>query len=93
MGQITHTQKVGHSRHFYTGSPLILSTAETLDGPRIDHSLGPDLLAGQSPQIIVPAQHWQAARPTGAYALVGCTVSPGFQFSGFTLAPPDTEIS
>ncbi|MEO0765019.1 MAG: cupin domain-containing protein, partial [Pseudomonadota bacterium] len=45
-----------------------------------------------APQIIVPEGHWQAARSTGAYTLVSCTVSPGFQFEGFTLAPPGFEI-
>jgi len=42
--------------------------------------------------LIVPPQWWQAARSTGDWTLVGCTVSPGFQFDGFTLAPPDFEI-
>jgi uncharacterized protein len=93
-GETSHWHRVDATEiwHFYAGSPLILSTAKTLDGPRTDHTLGPDALASQSPQIIVPANHWQTARPTGAYALVGCTVSPGFRFSDFTLAPPETSI-
>ena len=49
--------------------------------------LGPDIAAGQRPQAIVPAGHWQAARPLGAWALVSCVVAPGFDFDGFTLAP------
>lgn len=72
--------------HFYAGAPLILSLAPTLDGPASDHMLGPDLVAGQAPQIIVPQDHWQMARTTGDWTLVGCTVSPGFEFAGFTLA-------
>lgn len=78
--------------HFYAGSPLVLSMAATARGPRQDHVLGADLAGGQSPQIIVPKHHWQAARTTGDYTLVGCTVSPGFRFEGFELAPPGFDI-
>ena len=53
--------------------------------------LGPDLAAGQRPQILVPSGHWQSARPLGAYALVGCTVSPAFEFAGFEMAPEGWE--
>ena len=51
--------------------------------------LGPDLRAGQVPQGIVPARYWQAAESLGAWTLVSCSVAPGFQFSGFELAPED----
>lgn len=78
--------------HHYAGAPLILSIAATDDGPARDHVLGPDLFAGQSPQLIVPPQHWQAARSNGDWTLVGCTVSPGFRFDGFTLAAPGFDI-
>ena len=53
------------------------------------HHLGKDLSAGQRPQIVVPAGHWQSATSLGAWTLVGCTVAPGFAFSGFEMAPPD----
>ncbi len=65
--------------------------AETDQGPKTDHLLTPDLKQGR-PQLIVPKDHWQAARTTGDYTLVSCTVSPGFQFDGFTLAPPGFDI-
>ena len=74
------------------GDPLILSLAETDRGPATDHMLGPDLASGQAPQIIVPSHHWQMARPTGAWTLAGCTVSPGFDFAHFDLAPPGFDI-
>lgn len=76
---------------YHTGAPLILSMAETEAGPAKDHVLTPDLTQG-APQIIVPENHWQAATTTGAYTLVSCTVSPGFTFEGFTLAPPGMNI-
>jgi len=78
--------------HYYAGAPLILSLSETAQGPARDHLLGPDLLKDQAPQLIVPTQHWQAARSTGDYTLVGCTVSPGFQFDGFKMMPQGVEI-
>lgn len=77
---------------FHAGAPLVLSISATDQGPATDHTLGPDILAGHSPQCIVPPHHWQAARTTGDWSLVSCTVSPGFQFSGFTLAPPGFDI-
>ncbi len=78
--------------HFHAGAPLILSIAAEARGPARDLLLGPDVLAGQSVQGIVPPFHWQAARTTGDYSLVGCTVSPGFRFEGFELAPPGFDI-
>jgi predicted cupin superfamily sugar epimerase len=78
--------------HYYAGAPLVLSLALSLDGPATDHMLGPDLAAGQLPQAIVPEGHWQMAATTGDWTLVGCTVSPGFEFAGFTLAAPQVDI-
>ncbi len=49
--------------------------------------LGPDVLAGQHPQLVVPPGQWQTAASLGAWTLVGCTVAPGFRFEGFELAP------
>ena len=43
------------------------------------------LVEGRKPVHAVPAGHWQAARPLGAYALVACTVAPGFEFADFNL--------
>jgi len=89
-GEVSHWHRVDSAEiwHFYRGEPLELSLSP--DGRRIEkHILGPDLESGQAPQIIVPGHVWQAARPLGAWTLLGCTVSPGFEFSGFELAAPD----
>jgi uncharacterized protein len=90
-GQRSHWHRVDATEiwHFYVGEPLELSISDTDEGPTRRVLLGPDLAAGQVPQCIVRAGAWQAATPTGAWALVGCTVSPGFSFEGFELAPPD----
>ena len=76
---------------YHAGAPLTLSIAETEAGPARDHLLTPDLALG-APQIIVAENHWQSAQSMGDYTLVSCTVSPGFRFEGFTLAPPGFDI-
>ncbi len=74
--------------HYHAGAPLKLGIAAPDQKPRFQR-LGPHILAGEKPQIIVPANHWQAAESLGDWTLVGCTVTPGFEFSSFELAPPD----
>jgi predicted cupin superfamily sugar epimerase len=93
-GERSHWHRVDAAEiwHFHAGAPLVLSMASDAAGPARAHVLGPDLGAGQRPQVIVPAHHWQAATSTGDWTLVGCTVSPGFRFEGFELAPPDFDI-
>jgi predicted cupin superfamily sugar epimerase len=73
--------------HFHAGAPLQLritggATVTTL-------TLGADLRAGEVPQAVVAAGEWQAAASLGDWTLVSCTVAPGFEFSGFELAPKD----
>lgn len=76
--------------HYYAGSPLEL-LIEGGDGRIEPVILGADLPRGERPQQVVPAHRWQSARSLGAWTLVGCTVSPGFEFSGFELAPEGWE--
>jgi predicted cupin superfamily sugar epimerase len=76
---------------YHAGAPLVLSLAEAEVAD--DLTLGPDVLAGQAVQIVVPAGWWQAARSTGGWTLVSCTVSPGFRFEGFELAPSGFDIA
>jgi uncharacterized protein len=89
-GERSHWHKVDATEiwHFYAGDPLELSLAGSDSDKPVSHVLGPELAAGQKPQVVAPPQHWQAARSLGAWTLVGCTVSPGFEFSGFTMAAP-----
>ena len=73
---------------YHAGAPLALSVS--VDVSRVVTStLGVDLAAGEQPQAVVPARAWQSARSLGAWTLVTCVVAPGFEFGGFTLAPPD----
>ena len=79
--------------HFYSGAPLKLRVSETETGPVKSLVLGSDLTVGEVPQGIVPKNAWQSAETTGAWTLVGCTVSPGFRFEGFELAPDGFDIT
>jgi predicted cupin superfamily sugar epimerase len=74
--------------HHYSGAPLRLSLSD--DGARAEHRiLGTNLKAGERPQIVIPKHCWQAAESLGAWTLIGCTVAPGFEFSGFEMAAKD----
>jgi predicted cupin superfamily sugar epimerase len=73
--------------HHYAGDALELHAfAET---QHTCHRLGRDLSAGERPMAVIAAGVWQAARvpegPIHGYALVGCTVAPGFDFADFEL--------
>jgi len=70
--------------HWYAGSALELYVLD--NGVTRIERIGNDFGAGQRPQGIVPAHAWQKAEPVGGWVLVGCTVSPGFEFDGFKLA-------
>ena len=62
--------------HFYEGDALELLTRDSITRLDADHRVH-----------VVRAHEWQAARPLGAYALVGCTVGPGFEFDDFEMKP------
>ncbi len=74
------------------GAPLLLTTSP--DGHEaVARRLGPDLAAGETPQLLVARGHWQTAtsldaNDVGAWSLAGCMVAPAFAFAGFELAPP-----
>jgi len=77
--------------HYYAGGPIELTLATTDQGPVTCHLLGQDIAAGHEPQVVIPPGTWQTARPIDGYTLVGCTVSPGFEYSGWELAPEGWE--
>ena len=74
----------------HRGGPLRLWSGGDGDEPAAasEQLLGPDVASGQHPQLLVPAGHWQAARPVDEAVLVSCVVVPGFDFADFTLAGP-----
>ena len=79
--------------HFYFGQTLIIQVV-LLNGRLVTVKLGQNISEGDVFQYVVPAGSWFAAEPaTGTdYALVGCTVAPGFDFNDFVLANP-VELS
>jgi uncharacterized protein len=89
-GERSHWHRVDAAEiwHFYAGAPLRLEIADTSEGPVRQLQLGPDVAAGERPQIVVPRHGWQMAESLGEWTLVGCTVAPAFEFAGFELAPP-----
>jgi len=91
-GERSHWHRVDADEmwHHYAGAPLELSLAAPGQASQ-SAILGKELAAGARPQHLVPAGHWQAARSLGDWTLVGCTVTPAFEFSGFELAPPEFE--
>jgi len=74
--------------HWYAGGPLALTLSPN-GHDAFAHRLGPDLISGQRPQLVVPAGYWQTAESLGHWTLVGCTVAPAFRFESFEMAPPD----
>lgn len=93
-GERSHWHRVDAAEiwHHYAGAPLLLRRSETETGPSELLHLGPNLTIDQRPQHVIPPGYWQAAETTGEWTLVGCTVSPGFEFHGFELAPQSFEI-
>ena len=82
-----HRIKSDEIWHFYAGQAL--EVLELLpDGELCCTRLGSDILRGEIPQYVVPADTWFASRVAdgGTFSLVGCTVAPGFDFADFQLA-------
>ena len=78
--------------HWYEGSPLELLSVGR-DGGSVSISTLGTVSSTSAPMRVVPAGWWQAARPLGPYALVGCSVGPGFEYSDFSLLSsiPDAQ--
>lgn len=75
--------------HFYEGEPLELLELDARGTALSRHRLGRVGEGDTFPVRTIPAGAWQAARPLGAYTLVGCTVGPGFEFVDFRLLADD----
>ncbi|WP_299365927.1 cupin domain-containing protein [Winogradskyella sp.] len=81
-----HRIKQDEIWHFYEGSPIRLHMISN-NGEYSEHIIGNNFGKGEVPQFVVPGGYWFAAEviEQDAYALVGCTVSPGFSFEDFEL--------
>ncbi len=96
-----HRLKSDEIFHFYLGEPvemLVFPSEEEYCEPAASttefgrHVLGSDLASDQALQLVIPKGCWQGARliPGGKFALLGCTVSPGFDFEDFSTDAPAT---
>jgi uncharacterized protein len=71
--------------HFYLGDPLVMLQLHP-DNRATIHILGPDLMAGELPQLVVPGEVWQGSHrlpgPHG-FTLIGATMAPGFDYTDY----------
>jgi predicted cupin superfamily sugar epimerase len=81
---VIHGVKSDEVFHFYAGDPIEMLQLWP-DGTGTTRTIGNDLAAGHEPQVIVPAGVWQGCRlePGGEWALMGCTVAPGFEYTDY----------
>ena len=81
-GQVSHLHRIASDElwHFYQGEALEIIEIDEVG------QLIKTRLDAQQPQHLVKAGRWFGSKPLGAFALVGCTVAPGFDFADFELA-------
>lgn len=85
-----HRIKSDEVFHFYGGDPVEMVQIDD-SGKLTRYTLGSDIFNGETPQVVVPAGVWQALRlkKGGAWALMGTTVAPGFEFEDLEVADRD----
>lgn len=87
-----HTVDMDEIFHFYAGSAVEMFQI-LQDGTGRTIKIGNDIANGEVPQVIVPKDVWQGTKlldpKPGAWALLGCTVSPAFQFETFHIKNRD----
>ncbi len=89
-GQRSHWHSVDASEIWLWHGGSAIRLCLSPDGQQSETVLlGSNIAAGERPQAVVPADVWQSAESLGAWSLVSCIVAPGFEFSGFTMAPPE----
>jgi len=95
-GEVSRWHRVASDEvwHFYEGDPLELFGLDA-DLERVSRVVLGPVAVSTAPVHVAPAHTWQAARPSGSYSLVGCTVGPGFEFEDFRMlweVPEDSEV-
>jgi len=93
-GQASRWHRVSSDEvwHFYEGEGLELWVADPMFEKIEKRRLGP-LNVDHAPVSTVPASYWQATKPSGAYALVGCSVGPGFDFADFSFLRDEPALA
>lgn len=96
MGQRSLLHRIGADEvwHFYLGDPLLVIELQS-GRPATVTRLGRERARGETLQHVVHAGTWFGAMPAegSRYSFVGCTVSPGFEFSDFALGDRDVLLS
>ncbi|MCC6685344.1 MAG: cupin domain-containing protein [Bacteroidia bacterium] len=96
QGQFSALHRIASDElwHFYQGGPLEIIEIKP-SGALFMHALGPDAEAGETFQCVIEGGSWFGSRVKngGEYALVGCTVAPGFDFADFELADRDQLVN
>ncbi|MBY6757473.1 cupin domain-containing protein [Clostridium botulinum] len=88
-----HRLKSDEMWYYHSGSPLTIYMI-TPKGELITEQLGLDIEKGEKPQVLVPKNYiFGSAMNNKGYALVGCMVSPGFEFRDFELFERDTLLN
>lgn len=85
-----HRLKSDELWFYHSGNPILIHTFNHQGEYHAVH-LGMDLLQGQRPQVLIPAGTIFGAElmDKQSYSLIGCLVSPGFEFSDFELVSPN----
>jgi uncharacterized protein len=80
--------------HFYAGDPAIMLQLLP-DGSSWTITLGSDLAIGQQPQVVLRGGVWQGCKlaPGGKFALLGTTMSPGFDYADFQIGDREQLIA
>lgn len=85
-----HRNRSAIMHYFHGGSAVtywLISPENELQKVR----LGNNLLAGETPQLLVPGGYWKTALlETGEYGLLGEAVAPGFDYQDMEVAPPES---
>ena len=87
-----HRIKSDECWHFYDGGTLLIHVLR--NGEYVCTRLGKDVSNGEVVQFVVPAGAWFASEPAAdtSFALVGCTVAPGFDFADFEMAQEENLL-
>jgi uncharacterized protein len=90
---VIHRVKSDEVFHFYAGDPVEMLQLWP-DGTARRVIIHNDVAAGHEPQLVVPAGVWQGCRlvPGGQWALMGCTVAPGFDYADYEAGNRDELI-